>query len=267
MPWHDDPNHSFAGIAEKLNRAKENIFNLNSEIERFFNESDYPAIPEDDHQTLLKAIEYHQNRVVPPRFSVLAGEVIHHLRSCFDHIVWHFSTGPKQNNIPVDFPVFPEEPIDKKELARFEGKIQRITNLKVRALIEGLQPHKSADPLDDPLFIIHNFDIVDKHRELLLCFSAGSRVFPIVLKPILESYQRANPELNPAQVQAYFKGYGVLQPCIAFRNFGQRKIEPAIPGLMDLFNYTANAIEGFAGMSAGAKLGHRTPRERGFAAA
>jgi hypothetical protein len=246
MAWHDDPNHPFAGITEKLNRAEENIFNLNSEIERFFNEGDYPAIPENDRETLLEAIEYHRNRAIPPRFSVLAGEIIHHLRSCFDHIVWHFSTGPKQNNMPVDFPVFTEEPIDKKELARFEGKVQRITNPEVRALIKGLQPYKSADPFDDPLFIIHNFDIVDKHRELLLCFSAGTRVLPNSLRPIIESYQRAHPELNSAQVQAHFKDYGVLQPDIAFRNFGQRKIESAIPGLMDLFRYTFNSVDGFA---------------------
>lgn len=66
------------------------------------------------------------------------------------------------------------------------------------------------------------------------------------MKPILESYQQAHPELNPAQVAAHFEGYGVLQPCIAFRNFGRRKIEPTIPGLMDLFNYTARIVDGFA---------------------
>jgi hypothetical protein len=248
MAWHDDPTHSFAGIAEKLNRAEENIFNLNSEIERFFNEGDYPAIPENDRETLLEAIEYHRNRAIPPRFSVLAGEIIHHLRSCFDHIVWHFSTGPKQNNMPVDFPVFTLAPVNKKELVRFEGKVQMITNMQVRALIERLQPYKSSDPLDDPLFIIHNFDIVDKHRELLLCFSAGTRVLPNSMKSAIENYQRAHPELNLAQVQAHFKGYGVLQPCIAFRNFGQRKLEPAIPGLMDLFRYTFNSVDGFGAL-------------------
>jgi len=73
----------FAGIAEKLKRSEENIYNLNSEIERFFEESDYPVLPENDRKTLLKAIEYHKNLVIPPRFSVLAGETIHHLRSCF----------------------------------------------------------------------------------------------------------------------------------------------------------------------------------------
>jgi hypothetical protein len=236
---------NFEGIAEKLKRAKENIVNLHYEIEGFFNESDYPAIPQDDRETLLKAIEYHKNRIVPPRFSVLAGEAIHHLRSCFDHVVWHFSTGPKQNDTPVDFPVCSKRPVKPKEISRFDGKIQRITNSAVRDLIERLQPYNAAHPLDDPLFIIHDFDIVDKHKELLLCFSAGSIMFPIAMTTTIESYQKAHPEMDPANVASHFQSNGVLQPCIAFRNFGQRKIEPTIPGLTGLFNYTVSAIKGF----------------------
>lgn len=76
----------------KLARARENIEALDSEMERFFKESDYPVLPDDDYDTLMKALEYHQVRMVPPRCGVLAGEIIHHLRSCFDHIVWHSCT-------------------------------------------------------------------------------------------------------------------------------------------------------------------------------
>jgi hypothetical protein len=248
MTWRDDPEHLFAGIAEKLYRAQENVINLNVEIEGFFNKTEYPAIPEQDYEIFQKAIKYHQNLVTPPRFSVLAGEIIHQLRSCFDHIVWLFSTGPKQNDMPVDFPVFTQEPTSQKELARFNGKIQRVTNLGARSLIEGLQPHKSSDPLDDPLFIIHQLDIVDKHQELLLCFNAGTRVFPEAMLPFIVSYEKAHPGVHPAQLASYFKDYGVLQPCIAFRNFGKRKNEPVIPALMNLFNYTANAADGFASL-------------------
>ncbi|OJV40969.1 MAG: hypothetical protein BGO25_14405 [Acidobacteriales bacterium 59-55] len=246
MAWHDDPTHPFAGIAEKVVRAEENILNLNAEIERFFNEGDYPAIPENDFENFSKAIEYHKNCVIPPKFSVLAGEIVHHLRSCFDHIVWHFSTGPQINKMPVDFPVFCKKPIDKGDVTRFEGKIQKITNSDVRVLIERLQPYNAADPMDDPLWLIHDFDIIDKHRELLLCLNAGIRLLPNEMKPIIESYERAHPELDPAKIAFHFKGYGVLQPCIAFRDFGKRKIQPATPGLLELLQYTVDVVGGFA---------------------
>lgn len=235
----------FKAIAAKLKRAEENIYNLNSEMERFFNESDYPTLPQDDRELHRKAVEYHMNRVIPPRFSVLVGEIIHHLRSSFDHVVWHFSVGSKVNNMPVDFPVYLNRPIEKGELARYEGKIQRITDGKVRSLIERLQPYNSADPPNNSLWLIHDLDIVDKHRELILCEGTPSIALPGHLRATIDVYQRAHPELDTAQVARKFKRYGTFQPCISFRNFGGREIESVTEGLVTLFNYTAASINDF----------------------
>src|SRR6267142_5338043 len=82
---------NFDGIAQKLYRSKEHIHNLEAEIERFFKESKYPFLTDNNGEILLEALEYHRNRPVPLRFAVLAGEVVHHLRSILDHIVWQFS--------------------------------------------------------------------------------------------------------------------------------------------------------------------------------
>jgi hypothetical protein len=79
------------GINEKLKRANENIRNLDSEIVAFIEGGEYPVLPDANGKIPDEAISYHKNRVIPPRFGVLAGEIIHHFRSCFDHIVWHFS--------------------------------------------------------------------------------------------------------------------------------------------------------------------------------
>jgi hypothetical protein len=234
----------FAGIGEKLKRAEENIQNLYAEMERFFQECDYPVLPDDDKELLLKAIEYHKNLVIPPRFSVLAGEIIHHLRSCFDHVVWHFSVGPVTDPRRIEFPVF-KEPLDKRGRERFEGKIEGITDTNVRSLIERLQPHNAADPTDNPLWLIHDFDILDKHKELILCVGTGGVVLPRTMQSVIESYQRAHPDLNSAQVARHFKSYGPSQPFVSFRNFGRRQIEPVTEGLIKLFNYTISAIGEF----------------------
>src|SRR6266704_2774678 len=45
MVWTTDPDHPFAGIAEKLKRADENIVDLHKEILRFFKICKYPVIP------------------------------------------------------------------------------------------------------------------------------------------------------------------------------------------------------------------------------
>lgn len=235
----------FAGIWEKLKRAEENIHNLDSEIALFFQKSDFPRIPEDDDELLRKAIQYHRNLPIPPRFSVLAGEIIHHLRSCFDHIVWHFTVQPGKNVRKIEFPVFEEPPANHIGRKFFEGKIAGITNSEVLSIIHGLQPYAATDPLNDPLSIIHNFDIMDKHRELVICAGTASRFFPPHMQKVIESYEGEHPELNSAQVAHYFKDFGPLMPYISFRDFGTRKIEPVIPGLVELFNHTVKSVKRF----------------------
>ena len=235
----------FNGIAEKLIRAKENIFGLDSEIERFFQEGEYAVLPENDRKALLEAIEYHKNLVIPPRFGVLVGEIVHHLRSCFDHIVWHFSVGAIDEDTWISFPIFPEKPKNADDRRSFERKIKRVNDASVKSLVEQFQPYNATDPLDHPLLIINDFDIIDKHRELVVCYATGSVAFPTEMQGIIEGYKREHPELDSAEIARHFKGHGTPQPCISFRNFGRREIEPVIPGLMQLFNYTVDAVKRF----------------------
>ena len=131
--WADDPIHPFAGIAEKLKRADQNIVNLHSEITAFFQASKYPVIPNAEDKEWQEALNYHKNLPIPKRFSVLAGEIVHHLRSSLDHIVWIFSsdTARQLHENALEFPIF-RNPMTKDDLRRYERKIQGITNLKVR---------------------------------------------------------------------------------------------------------------------------------------
>lgn len=238
----------FEGIAEKLKRAEENIFNLHAEMERFFEKCDYPVLPQNDSEALLKAIEYHKNLVTPPRFGVLAGEINHQLRSCFDHVIWHLSLSSLSNikNLrQIEFPIFEVRPANHDSRALFERKIQGVTDTKARAIIERVQPYNSPDPLDSPLWLIHDFDIVDKHRELIFCVNAGSTVLPRSLQGVFESYQREHPELDSSQVARHFKSDGPTQPCVAFRNFGRRGVKAVTEGLIELFNYTVEVMREF----------------------
>jgi hypothetical protein len=238
----------FSGIAEKLVRAEENIHNLNFEMWSFFQKCDYPVLPQNNGKILLEAIEYHKKLVIPPRFGVLVGEINHQLRSCFDHVVWHFSLGSISNikNIrQIEFPVFETRPSNYDSRALFERKIQGIKDPEVRSIIERLQPYNATYPLDDPLWIIHDFDIVDKHRDLIFCVGTGSTVFPREMQGVLERYQREHPELDSAQVARHFKSYGPTHPCISFRDFGRRGVKSVTEGLIELFNYTISAVEDF----------------------
>jgi len=235
----------FTGIEAKLKRAEDNVFDLDEEITRFFEEGDHPILPQTDSKLFLEAIQYQRNRAIPPRFSVLAGEIVHHLRSCFDHIAWHFSIGATDKDKGIDFPVFLKEPVNADDGARFKRKVKRIQDPQALGLIKRLQPYNASDPFDDPLWIIHDFDIVDKHRQLVLSIPTGTVFFPVDMEPIIEAYKRAHPELDPVEVAHQFQDYGTLRPYISFRDFGRREFQPVIPGLVELYNYSLNVANEF----------------------
>src|SRR5258708_27984155 len=115
---------AFEGVLERLKRTNENILNLQTEISVFFQEGKYPVIPEDDKKLLLEAIEYHKSRVIPSRFSVLAGEIVHHLRSCLDHVVWEFSTEAYRRDhfLRNEFPVFVAPAVHRDSISLYQRK-------------------------------------------------------------------------------------------------------------------------------------------------
>jgi len=77
-----------AGIEEKLERADENILNLGVEINAFIKSSPDAGVANPKANRTQQWINAHKDRVIPPRFGVLAGEIAHHWRSCLDHIAW-----------------------------------------------------------------------------------------------------------------------------------------------------------------------------------
>lgn len=233
----------FSGIAEKLKRADENIVNLNTEIDAFFQACRYPTLPKNDDEELLEAIQYHKNLVIPPRFNVLVGEIIHHLRSCLDHVAWQFSSEQYRRDRfwKIEFPVFEKEPIEKDALSRYRGKVQGIASPEVLGLIMALQPYNAPDPRDAPIWIIHDMDIIDKHRELILCPSTVRIEIPASLWPYTD-YERS---ALPAHVEQDLYDNLKVIPQISFRNFGRREIQPVVPALKFLHGIVGEIVSRF----------------------
>ncbi len=233
----------FAGIEEKLKRTSENIVNLNGEIERFFQECKYPTLPKDDDEALLEAIQYHKGLIIPPRFSVLVGEIIHHLRSCLDHIAWQFSVESYRRDYPkrIGFPVFEEEPLDKDKLTSYERQVKGITSTTVLELIRALQPYNAPDPLDAPIFIIHQMDVVDKHRELILCSGTGR----IDIPSNFALYARQERSSVPSHIEDDLYQNLKVVPQISFLNFGRRKIVHVVTALNFLQEVVSEIVARF----------------------
>jgi len=239
--------HPFDGIYEKLKRSGEHIRNLESESDRFFEERGYKVLPHDDSQLLLKAFQDLEKLDVPLRFSVLMGEVAHHLRSCLDHIVWQFSSPEYRNSKDgraIEFPILKARPGDKNRFPSYERKIQGVTHPGVLDMIEQLQPYNSTKPRRQPLFLIHHLDITDKHRELVLCASTGGiAVDALAFQETMARYQQG--VITETEAQIYLKDYANFAPMIAFRDLGKGEPEAVVPLLYDLHNVVARIVAAF----------------------
>lgn len=255
MAWLDDPDHPFAGILEKLKRANENIVNLHREIIAFLEGGDYPILPDTKSEEWQKAIDYHRSRTIPKRFSVLSGEIIHQMRSCLDHVAWHFSATEyrKRFENAIEFPVLRVEPLTKDEIGRYDRKIKGIVDPKVLFLIRGMQPYnRGGDAGNDPVCIVHDMDRFDKHRELAIVVSCASVVVPVssgaeVARVMIEYSQgKTLTSADLTLVHQTVNQNAIVAPQIAFAKFGEGKDQPIVPCLSQLHKAIVERINLFA---------------------
>jgi hypothetical protein len=237
-----------AGIEEKLKRADENILNLGIEISAFIKSSPDAGVTNPKANRTQQWINVHKDRVIPPRFGVLAGEIVHHWRSCLDHIAWGLSSDDyrRDNETAIAFPIYINPP-NKKTQPRYDRYVEGITNPAALKLITDLQPHKTTNPIDDALAIIHELDRVDKHHTLVLVV-AGFNAQLIIPKTFLVSRAISVFELDgdafpadPAQ-KADFK----VSRQVAFAEFGQRKNQAVVPSLTQLSHEVRNIVRKFS---------------------
>lgn len=167
--------HLLAGIGEKIKRAEENIKNLNCEIRSFIlaNPSPYRIVREFQNDGLDYVFTGYGELEVPPRFAVLTGEVIYLLRSSLDHLVW--ALVEKQGAAHTTSHQFPvcgtrEKFIEACKRRRIEG-----VSASAEKIIESVQPYVSPDPKNYFLTKLDEWNIVDKHR-LLLVVAAAARL-------------------------------------------------------------------------------------------
>jgi hypothetical protein len=258
--------HPLDGARERLKRADENIQNLNREILDFLKpapivvldvdvDAERPIIDDADRAMLEKLKEFILSTSITLRLQVLTGEIIHHLRCGFDHTAWQLSSTDLQTTSPnqIEFPVFKERPklcgITKDKMCRYCRKVQGITNPGALARIDSLQPYHRSDAARHPLWIIHEMDRIDKHRELILVACSG-QINLNALAQIPAVGQFVPWEISPRSVQVTGPPTNVqmkakLTAQVTFNEFSKRDDQPLIPTLQDLLRFASDAIESF----------------------
>jgi hypothetical protein len=241
--------NAFDGIVEKLKRTDECIHNLQTEITRFFQECEYPILPQLGDKTLLEAIHYHNALPIPLRFSVLAGEIVHHLRSSLDHVVWELSSEAyrlSSDHRFIEFPILETRPTFENKFTRYKRKVQGVHRFGALKLIAALQPYRRIDPVEDLLLIMHKMDIAYKHRELVLFNTTGTvENLPNHVAFPLMRYLRGDLKAVSAEFKREFNKYGKVTPQISFMEFGRREIQSVVPGLIQLRDKVIPVIAAF----------------------
>lgn len=252
MSANQSQDRPLAEVRAKLARAGETLGLLEGEITTFLRDGPGPMTFNGDVDLFAQQVKAHTDRAVPRRLSILAGEVVHHLRSCLDYIVWELTASQlkPRRSARIEFPVFEREPADKNTRKIFDAKVAGIPD-RAREMIERLQPYHAPNtvlngPLNHPLMLIHDLDRIDKHRQLSIAvcgFSittsgqAGSYIMWMRYASATESeIGTLAPKLDPE---------GRIRPEVAFLEFGGRRIEPVVPGLRRLVRYVSELVDLF----------------------
>jgi hypothetical protein len=256
--------HPLHSARERLKRANENILNLNSEVNEFLAPfpsikwtGDTPPVTDANQKSFDVLRKYAQSSDTLPRFSVLAGEIIHHLRCAFNHVIWQLSSDEARVNFgsKIEFPVEVDPPecklkfTGKVQHSIFCGKVKGVTSLTALARIDELQPYKRRDPNNSPLLFIHDLDRFAKHRELRVVIpEIGMWVQGRGVQPIITVKESATGEVvfrgpaGPPEMEMHAE----LAAQVTFAEFSERKGDPLIKFLNDLLSFTSNAVESFA---------------------
>ena len=156
----------------KVARAKENYKLLDDEIRTAWKKDGPYDIRFSD---VDKETGWCDVTLVPkpqdPRFGVLAGDVVHELRSALNYVITALVDASEveltTNHI---YPIFIDRAIYADRVgsnvaAKDGGPLHKV--IYGLGLIEQTQPyHREPDPRADPLWLVHRFDNADKHRQI-----------------------------------------------------------------------------------------------------
>jgi hypothetical protein len=160
----------FPGARAKFRRAQEHAQTLKRKVRRFLKSNPYPV-----SKKLDSAAGQYEFRVKIARtpdweeWGLLLGDYFHSLRAAFDHLAWQLRRGdaPLDDTI-TQFPIF-----DSPEKFRKHG-LRQIQYLSPRAgtLVKCMQPYRRLAPGQaKALWVVHDFDVFDKHKVLAVTSS------------------------------------------------------------------------------------------------
>jgi hypothetical protein len=159
----------------KFDRAQEHMRDLRDEITRYANRHPYRAerIPPTRGDDGLWTYVLRVTEQPDPRVAILAGDVVHNLRTSLDHLFVAL-TGADNRSFPI-YDVDPWErdaqgallPSRLKDRRRFAATIQG-AKPRAKAILRELQPYRAGASWNThPLGVVRRLNNADKHKRLI----------------------------------------------------------------------------------------------------
>lgn len=159
----------------KFDRAQEHLRDLKDEVIRYTDRHPYMAerIPPTKQDNGIWSYALRVTEQPDPRIAILAGDVVHNLRTSLDHL-YVALTGDKKR----EFPIYDKDPWERdangrlfpnrlKDRKRFTATIAR-AKPRAKTIIKELQPYRAGNLWHShALSTIRRLDNADKHRNLI----------------------------------------------------------------------------------------------------
>jgi hypothetical protein len=158
--------HLLDGCWAKLDRAEKSIKGIDREATAFFSSDSPPFRVVREHRDRDYVFLAYGDPEVPLKFSVLAGEIVHHLRSSLDHLVHALVI--KSGNTPTRRHQFPICSTEKNFHDACKKEALKYISPSARKLITAVQPYTQPVPQNTVLSVINEYDNCDKHRLLVV---------------------------------------------------------------------------------------------------
>lgn len=161
-------NADLSGVLVKIERAKTHLSEFDRRASRIEAACRTAIVRERDEQRSEYVFRFDRVPTVAPILSAIIGDAIHNLRVSLDHLAWQLviATG----GTPSEATTFPihEVPPTPNRYGRTRPQITPGVPKKLREILDEVQPYKQTKPAHHELAILHQLDINDKHRELLI---------------------------------------------------------------------------------------------------
>lgn len=254
---------SLVGIRQKIKRADQHIRTL-SQLARAFRKACKCRVVIDfdpNTETHTYRIKMIRRGRVPRKFSIIAGEAIHQLRSSLDHLVSQLVIlNGKTPTRWHAFPIFAQPPT-KKQKPAFEGMIKGIPPA-AKTAIESLQPYHRATPHGNLfLVVLRELDNAYKHRSVWIVGGAlsGYGRVDVGVRPGKEGsirsfsfadFRYVAPLKNGTRIGHFFGTRYVkvnvqTSVDVAVKDAGLTDLQPVIPGLHQLRKAVVKIIDDF----------------------